>query len=127
MVIVDLEKEKKQIETALNNLVSAIEKGIISNTTNKRLKDLEERQTEINKQIIIERDTSTAKVDEKAIRAFFEDGLKLEPAMLLNYFIKEIIMFNDEIRIIFNSPINKSPDTSQGFSFCKKNNNKTNL
>lgn len=39
-------KEQRQTETALNNLVAAIERGILSNTTNKRLHELESRQEE---------------------------------------------------------------------------------
>ena len=123
--LLNLEREKKQIENSLNNLVLAIEKGIISNTTNNRLKELEKRQTEIDKQIITEQDKIAIKVNEEEIRAFFEDGLQLEPLMLLNYFVKEILLFNNEIHIIFNSPLNESPDNSQGFSFCKKIINKS--
>ena len=37
-------KEKRQTDTALNNLMAAIEQGIISNTTNKRLHELESKQ-----------------------------------------------------------------------------------
>ena len=46
-----LEKEKKNIETSIENIMSAIEKGVVTNTTTTRLKELEEKQTEIAKQI----------------------------------------------------------------------------
>ena len=36
-----LEKEKKQTQTALDNLIKAIELGIMSESTNKRLHELE--------------------------------------------------------------------------------------
>ncbi len=42
-------KEQRQTETALNNLVAAIERGILSNTTNKRLHELESRQEELER------------------------------------------------------------------------------
>ena len=37
--------------------------------------------------------------------------------MLINYFVKEIILYHDEVKIYFNNPLKVSPDNSQGFSF----------
>ena len=38
-LLTSLTKEKKQAETTLNNVMRAVEQGIINNTTNKRMKD----------------------------------------------------------------------------------------
>ena len=112
-------KQQKQNETALNNLIAAIERGIISNTTNKRLHDLESQQADLEKQIIIEKSKSAIKLTEKQIREFYEQALRLEPQMLINYLIKKIVLFDDRIDIYFNSPIKSAngPDESLGFSF----------
>ena len=40
--------------------------------------------------------------------------------MLINYLVKEITVFDDAIHIYFNSPLQISPDDSQGFSFCDR-------
>ena len=41
--------------------------------------------------------------------------------MLVNYFIKEIILYDNEVKIYFNNPLKICPDNSQDFSFyCKK-------
>jgi hypothetical protein len=40
--------------------------------------------------------------------------------MLIEYLIKEIKLYEDKIEVIFNSPINTSPDESQGFIFYEK-------
>ena len=45
--------EKKETETALNNIAKAIENGIWSSTTNKRLHELEEKLENLEKDIII--------------------------------------------------------------------------
>lgn len=113
-------KEQKQTENALNNLVSVIEQGIISNTTNKRLHELENRLQELEKQIIIERNNEDVKLTEKDIKEFYEQALRLEPLMLINYLVKEIIVYEDTIHIYYKSPLNISPDESQGFSFYSK-------
>ena len=115
-----LQKEQRQIENALNNLVSAIERGITSKTTAKRLHELEERQEELERQIIIERSKTVTRLSKEDIRAYYEKALTLEPQMLVNYLIKEIVLFDDRIEIHFNSPIRTSPDDSQGFSFYSK-------
>ena len=50
-------------------------------------------------------------------------ALKLEPKMLIDYLIKEIVVYEDTLEITFNSPIKRSPDTNQGFfviSFIKQ-------
>ena len=113
-------KEQKQTENALNNLVSAIEQGVISNTTNKRLHELENRLQELEKQIIIERNNEDVKLTEKDIKEFYEQALRLEPLMLINYLVKEIIVYEDTIHIYYKSPLNISPDESQGFSFYQE-------
>lgn len=105
-----LTKQKRQVDTALNNLVCAVERGIISNTTNKRLQELENQQAELEKQILIERSKQAVQLKESDIREFYTNYLKLEPKALINYFVKEVRLFDDRVQIIFNSPIRISPD-----------------
>ncbi len=115
-----LVKEKCKVDNALENLVNAIESGIIAKTTNKRLHELEHQQEQLERQILIEKAKTTIKVPENIIRKYYQQALKLEPQMLINILVKEIILFDDKIQIRFNNPISKSLDSSQGFSFCTK-------
>ena len=50
-----LEKEQKQNESATENIMSAVESGFYTAAANKRMKELEERQEELERLIIIER------------------------------------------------------------------------
>ena len=43
-----------------------------------------------------------------------------EPRMLINFLIREIIVFDNEIHICFNSPLQTGPDASQGLSVCDR-------
>lgn len=47
----------------------------------------------------------------------------MEPRMLIEYLVKEVIMYDDKIQIIFKSPINTVLDEDRGFllsaNFCK--------
>lgn len=114
-------KEKRQTDTALNNLMSAIEQGIISNTTNKRLHELESKQEELERQMLIEKNKLALQLSEDTVRKFYTDALKAEPKLLIDCLIKEIILYDDKIEIYFNSPIKISPDESRGFAFYTEN------
>lgn len=108
-------KEKNQSETALNNIMKAIEQGVINKTTNTRMKELEEKVEDLDIKIIKEKSKLSEKVTEEDIREYYEKALKYEAKLMIGYLVKEIRLYDDKIEIYFNSPIDKSPDESQGF------------
>ena len=110
-----LTREKSRVAKSLENLLTAIENGITSNTTNRRLHELEEQQDELERKILIEKAKTQIKVLESVMRSYYMEMLELEPQMLINFFVKEIVVFDDRIEIYFNTPISISPDESQGF------------
>ena len=114
-----LEREKKQNESAMANIMSAVERGFYT-AANKRMKELEDRQAELERLIIIERSKMQVKVSEKEIRAYYESALLQEPQMLINFLIREIVVFDNEIHIYFNHPLQTGPDASQGLSVCDR-------
>ena len=113
-------KEKSQVEKQLNNIVKAIENGIINRTTNQRMKELEEKVDELEKQILIEQNKQAVQITENDIRKFYVDALKKEPLSLINNLVNKVIVFKDKLEIVLNSPLKRSPDTNQGFSFLYK-------
>ena len=115
-----LEREQKQNESAMENIMNAVERGFYTAAANKRMKELEDRQAELERLIIIERSKMQVKVSEKEIRAYYESALLQEPQMLINFLIREIIVFDNEIHIYFNNPLQTGPDASQGLSVCDR-------
>ncbi len=115
-------KEQKDNERAINNIVANMERGIVAKATSNRLCELEARQEELERLILIEQSKQTVKITETQIRNFYEQALMYEPQMLINYIVKEIVMYDDRIDIIYNSPIIESPDDEnrQGFVFNMK-------
>lgn len=104
-----LNKDKKQAEFALQNVMKAVEQGIINNTTNKRIKELESTIEELDKQIIIESSKTIIKISKEDIQEFYKQALLYDSFNLINYVIKNIKVYEDKIEITFNSPIkNKS-------------------
>ena len=66
-----LKREKRQTETALENIMRAIEQGIINNMTTKRIKELDEKLQDLDRKLIIEKSKVSVKTTEKDIREFF--------------------------------------------------------
>ncbi|MFQ6749842.1 MAG: hypothetical protein ACLRFR_03265, partial [Clostridia bacterium] len=112
-------KEKKESEKILNNIMSAVEQGLMNNTTIKRMNGLERKLAELEKSILIEQSKDISQITEEDIKEFYIKALKLEPQMLINYLVKEIKAFDDKIEITFNSPLRTGPDY-QGLSFVSK-------
>ncbi len=115
-----LKRELKQVELSIDNIMKAIEQGGTTNTVMNRLRELEDRQTTLERNLILEKSKITIRLTEKEIRQYYKQALELNPQMLINFLIKEIILFDDKMEIIYNSPLQISPDNSQGFSFYDK-------
>ena len=115
-------REQKQVNNALENIVAAIEQGVITNTTTKRLKELETRLDDLERQILIERSKNAVRVPESAIREYYDEALTLGAEQLIDYLIKDIVLYDDKIEIHFNKPTRTSPDDNQGFSIYTEKN-----
>lgn len=71
-------KEKREINTAIDNTMNAIAQGVITKSTTQYLKQYEE----FTKLIAVEQSKETVTITEKEIRKYYQDALKLEPQML---------------------------------------------
>lgn len=112
-----LEKQKKQVESALQNLVSAVEQGIISKTTNQRLHELESQQETIEQQLFTEKNKVSVQISDADIRKYYEQALKKNGKLLITYLIKKVVLFDDKVIIRLNSPLKENPDDDSGFLF----------
>ncbi len=110
-----LVKEQRQTENSINNIMSAIENGGTSNTVMKRLRELENQNEELEKQIRIERAKTACRISKEEIERYYKTALQQEPQMLINYLVKEMLLFDDKMEIIYNTPRTLSLDESQGF------------
>ncbi len=114
-------KEQRQTENAIQNIMTAIEQGGTTNTVMKRMRELEARQAELERQILIEKSKTVVKLTETQIKEFYTQALSLEPKLLINYLVKQITLYDDKIEIEYNSPIKQSPDNdNRGFLICSK-------
>ena len=56
---------------------------------------------------------------EQEVKEFFLQALKLEPKQLIDYLIKEIIVYEDKVEIIYNTPLKTSPTEMDLFFYIK--------
>lgn len=104
ILLTSLNKEKIETQKTLDNIMKAVEQGVINNTTNKRMIELEKKLEDIERQIIVEKSKANFKLTKEDIVNHFNDALKLEPQLLINYLVKQIILYDDKMQIYFNSP-----------------------
>ena len=100
-----LRKEKRQIDTALANVMKAIEAGVVNRTTQARMQELEEQQAEIEKHMAIEKNRMLIEIPENKIREYYEKALRLEPVLLAACLIQKVVLFDDRVQIYINSPL----------------------
>ena len=112
-LLTSLNKEKCVTQKILDNIMKAVEQGVINNTTNKRMAELEKKLEDIEKQIIVEKSKTNFKLTKEDILNYFNDALKLEPQLLINYLVKQIILYDDKMQIYFNSPSLSTNDTAK--------------
>ena len=113
-------KQKKQVDTSIDNIVAAIERGIVTNATNKRLQSLEVQQQELERQILIEQSKQSVKLSATDIKRFYTSALNENSKVLINLLIEKIILFDDKAEIYFNNPIKNPNGTHSDFILCSE-------
>ena len=103
-------KEQNDIRKSINNIMAAIEKGVVTNSTKRRLDELEAVQEEINGKIAIERTKLTIQLNKEEIVHYIKTALKQEPRQMIDLLIKRIILYDDKIKITYNYTGDKNPD-----------------
>ncbi|MDY6078807.1 MAG: hypothetical protein SPI46_05425 [Eubacteriales bacterium] len=101
--------------------MDAIEQGGQSATAMKRMRELEEKLIDIEKRLTIEKSQTVFRLSKEQIIDYYKSALKKEPLQLINYFIREIQLYDDKMIIIYNTPKSINLDESQVFSFYDKN------
>lgn len=103
-----LRKELSQIKAYIKNLLTAIKKGVITNSTQEELLKLESEQKTIEEKIVKAEYSKSSFLTKDKIEFWFEQFASINPEdegarqYLITYFINKIILFDDKIVIIYN-------------------------
>lgn len=111
-VLALLLKEKEQTETAIENMLIAIEKGVVTASTTKRLQTMEEKLGDLNAKILVEQSKERMNITKTEIISFIKKTLTQKPERVIGMLVKEIILYDDKIEIICNYTNGKGPDDS---------------
>ena len=107
-----LKRDRDEVQKALDNIMRAIEQGIITETTQRRMKELEERKQTLNDKIVIAQYGESQRLTKQEIVEYLTHSLRQEPRFLLHILVKSIIVYDDKIEIYFNFTERKNPDDS---------------
>lgn len=114
-------EEQTQTQKSLDNIISAIEKGITSKSTQKRLDELEGKLEVLDQKIEIEKYKQHRVVTKNEIKKFLKYAIQNKPKTLIDLLINKVILYNDKIEIYYNYTDKIDPDEiSQGLNFLYK-------
>ena len=102
--------ERAKIQKSLDNVMIAIEEGIITSTTKARMTELENSLAEINMKIAAEECKLERKLTKEDVEAHIMDALASEPRLLIEFLIDKIILYEDKIEIFYKYTNNNNPD-----------------
>lgn len=103
-----LRKELSQTKTFIKNLFTAIKKGIISDSTQQELQELEATKKQLEEKITKAEFTTSAYLTRERIEFWFDQFIAFDSAdkgarkYLINYFINKIILYDNKVIIIYN-------------------------
>lgn len=116
-----LKTRQADVQRSINNLVAAIEKGIFSESTQKRLSDLERDAKQIDAQLALEQEKLAQQLSREDIIAglrMFQDGdvdSKEYQEALIDTFLVAAYVYDNNIRVVFNLGGKKQKEISLPF------------
>ena len=102
-----LEKQMKDIERGIENLLNAIQEGILTSSTKGRLEKLEAQQKELEIRIAEEK-LAKPKVSAEFVKFWLTNFRKLDPNVkshretLINTFVNAVYLYDEKVLIAFN-------------------------
>lgn len=105
-----LQAEQADTQKTIDNIMKAIEQGIITPTTKRRMEELENKLAEINDKILIEQYKEQKKLTKEKISEFIVHALKCKPNLMIRTLVKKLVLYDDKLEIYYNFSPEKLPD-----------------
>ncbi|MDE5655054.1 MAG: zinc ribbon domain-containing protein, partial [Clostridia bacterium] len=115
-----LKQEQDKIIKAKNNILSAIEMGIITSSTKERLQELEKKEEEMTEKILLEQSKERMTIDRNDIIRFIKKALNNKAERIIDLLVKQIVLYDDKIEIKCNYTQHKN-DTELNLPIYNKN------
>lgn len=102
-----LEKQMHEVENSIENMLNAIQAGVLTNSTKLRLEKLEAQQKELEIRIAEEK-IARPRLSENQVRFWLTRFRKLDPNVkshretLINTFVNTVYLYDEKVLITFN-------------------------
>ncbi len=105
-----LQDEKAKIQATLNNVMRAIEEGILTPTTKARMNELENSLADINIKISAEETKLERTLKKSDVEGYIIDALNSDAKTLVSLLVDRVTLFEDKIEISYKYSNNTNPD-----------------
>lgn len=112
-----LAEEKQELQKSIDNVLSAIDKGIFTASTKKHLEDLESRMEVLEARLLEENAKSRTQMQKEDIKRFIFKAIKKEPKQMIKLLVHHIVLYDDKIEIYYNFTDTKKPDDFEHQAF----------
>lgn len=108
-----IKNELQQTNTSISNILIAIEKGILTETTKVRLEELEKQKKDLQEKLVIEQLKQRYELTKEDIQNFFKYTMKKCPNKAIELFIQQIKIYENKIEICLNYSITQQQTIEQ--------------
>ena len=113
-----LEAERNNIRKALDNMLNAVEMGIITSSTKQRIEELEVQLEAAESKVLVEKSKSKVQLTPNDIKKFINKALKKEPLIMIRLLVDKIVLYDDKVEVYYNCIDRKRPDDLAHQAFC---------
>lgn len=106
------EKELWRVEHSLTNLIAAVENGFYSDTTNTRLKELEQRKTELKALIAVEKEKEVQPLTREQVTKYLSYAITQPSQTLIDLLVRKAIVKGDTVDIYLKYATDDPPANS---------------
>lgn len=100
--LTSLKNDLQKTNTSISNVMIAIEKGILTDTTKQRLEELENLKKDLQEKLIIEQSKQQYELSKEDIQNYFKFTMKQCPDRAIELFIRKVNVYEDKIEIFLN-------------------------
>ena len=102
--------EFANIEKAINNILSAMEQGVVTSSTKERLEQLEDKKSELSEKIQIERSKTKLTLTKADITEYLSTAIRKNPRPMIDALIRKVVLYNDKIEVYYKYTKDTTPD-----------------
>lgn len=119
--------EKNALDKSIENIMRAIEQGIITSTTKKRLEELEDQRDDLALKIHTEQCNLNNQIKREDVISYLTHAIKHRPQLMIFSLVKKVVLYEDKAIIHYNyveypPPSDESPEEDGDYYYELRSN-----